>query len=119
MGKKKEKSVPQDPTEPPERQGPEHPSTGFADAFTEYAKPLLDSTDGSMEQVQTALSIAQLCWNLALIDHPDAEEQTIQKMKAILPYDEDEFEQFRQDIIEMMLDRHRRMFPGLHPRKGE
>lgn len=32
-----------------------------------YAQPLLDETDGSQEQMQNALSIAQMCWNLALL----------------------------------------------------
>jgi len=39
-----------------------------------YAQPLLDATDGSPEQMQNALSIAQMCWNLALLPETEQEE---------------------------------------------
>ena len=37
----------------------------IADAVWAYAQPLLDDTDGSVEDMNWALSLSQLCWNLA------------------------------------------------------
>ena len=37
----------------------------IADGFAAFAQPLIDQTDGSMEQLNKALAIAQLCFNLA------------------------------------------------------
>src|SRR5580765_191256 len=47
-----------------------------------------------MEQLNKAMSISQLCWNMSL-----------------LQMDEDEFDEFRRSIIDPMIRRHRQMFP--------
>ena len=94
------------------------PPVGSA-AFDEYAKPLTDSTDGSEEEIRKAHAIASICWKLALLEDPDLREKTMDQIKAMLPFNEEEFAQFRQDILEMMIERHRRMFPDLHSQKGE
>jgi hypothetical protein len=39
----------------------------IADAFVAYARPLLDQTDGSEEQLNRAFAISQLRYNLALL----------------------------------------------------
>lgn len=94
-------------------------SPSDSEAFLRYAKPLTDGTDGSEEEMRKALSIAAVCWNLALAKDPAQQEQTMAKIKETLPFSDEEFEQFRQDILEMMIGRHRRMFPELHPNEGE
>ena len=38
----------------------------IAEAFAAFAQPLIDKTDGSLEQVQNAFTLSQLCYNLAL-----------------------------------------------------
>jgi hypothetical protein len=39
----------------------------IAEPITAYAQPLLDDTDGSINQINTALALGQICWNLALM----------------------------------------------------
>jgi hypothetical protein len=39
----------------------------IAESITAYAQPLLDETDGSIEQMNHALALGQICWNLALM----------------------------------------------------
>jgi hypothetical protein len=39
----------------------------IANAFVAFAQPMLDQTDGSMEQMEKAFAISQLCYNLALL----------------------------------------------------
>jgi len=46
----------------------------IAEAFTEYAQPLLDATDGSAEQAERALTLAQVCWNMALEPEGERDE---------------------------------------------
>ena len=38
----------------------------IADAIAAYAQPLLDETDGSLEQMNKALAVTQLCWTSRL-----------------------------------------------------
>ncbi len=35
----------------------------IAEAFRDYAQPLLDQTDGSEEQLRKALGLSQICYN--------------------------------------------------------
>ncbi|MDZ7699008.1 MAG: hypothetical protein U5R49_19470 [Deltaproteobacteria bacterium] len=51
--------------------------------MVEYAQPLLDATDGSNEQMQNALSIAQMCWNLALLPEIEQEESIAAMQLAV------------------------------------
>ena len=46
----------------------------IAEAIVAYARPLIDQTDGSVEQMENAFAISQLCFNLALLPD-DAREQ--------------------------------------------
>jgi hypothetical protein len=39
----------------------------LADSITAYAQPLLDGTDGSIEDLNRALALGQVCWNLAIM----------------------------------------------------
>jgi uncharacterized protein YecA (UPF0149 family) len=81
-----------------------------------YAQPLFDKTDGSLEQMQNAMSIAQMCWNLALL--PEAEqEDMLTEMRPALKMDDAEFAGFRESVIAPMILRHHEMFPNM-PRMG-
>lgn len=87
----------------------------LADAFVAYAQPLLDQTDGSMEQLNKAFAISQLCYNLALL--PDDErDTTLGEMQRSLQMDAEEFDEFRRSVIIPMLERHEEMFPRMHRR---
>src|SRR5689334_16705268 len=88
----------------------------IADAFAAFAQPLIDQTDGSPEQLQTALNIGQLCFNTALL--PDGErEEMFDEMQSELGMDDREFDDFRRSILEPMIKRHEAMFPLMHGRE--
>ncbi len=85
----------------------------IADATVAFAQPLLNQTDGSIEQMNRAFAISQLCWNLALL--PEEERDTsLSKMRPSLGMDDDEFDAFRQSVVIPMIQRHHEMFPKLH-----
>src|SRR5262249_38425668 len=88
---------------------------GVADAIAAYAQPLIDQTDGSIEQVDKALAMTQFCFNLALIPD-DQRGASIDNLQQSLGMDDAEFAEVRQSIIEPMLRRHEEMFPGMHQR---
>ena len=81
-----------------------------------YAQPLLDETDGSLEQMQNAMSIAQTCWNLALLSGTELEEM-LASIRPALKMDDSEFAGFHQSVIIPMIERHHEMFPNM-PRVG-
>lgn len=85
----------------------------IADAIVEFAQPLIDATDGSMEQVNHALATSQLCWNLALLP-ADKLDQSLREMRPKIPMDDAEFDSFRRGVLDPMIRRHRQMFPLLH-----
>ena len=62
----------------------------MAESMVAYEQPLLDETDGSQEQMQNALSIAQMCWNLALLSGTEQEEM-LASMRPALKMDDAEF----------------------------
>lgn len=87
----------------------------IADGFAAYARPLLEETDGSMDSMNRAMTIAQMCWNLAIMPE-DERETAIGEMKPALEMTDKEFADFRQNFILPMIHRHHKMFPGLHNR---
>jgi len=87
----------------------------IADAIVAYAQPLLEQTDGSEEQLNKAMTISQLCWNLALVPE-DGRDQMLSGMRPSLQMDEDQFNEFRRCIIDPMIRRHQEMFPLMHQR---
>jgi hypothetical protein len=80
-----------------------------------YAQPLIDQTDGSMEQMQKALSLSQLCFNLAL-SPAESREKMICDIQPSLEMDDEEFADFRRSIVDPMIRRHEEMFPLMHQR---
>ncbi len=81
----------------------------IAEAFVEYARPLIDGTDGSNEQVQKALTLSQFCYNLALLPE-ESREQMLSEIQGSLQMDDEEFQDFRRTVITPMLARYREMF---------
>ena len=84
----------------------------MAESIVAYAQPLLDGTDGSHEQMQNALSIAQVCWNLALLPETEREDSLAQ-MRPALKMNTTEFADFCGSVVVPMIKRHREMFPNM------
>ena len=87
----------------------------LADGFVAYAQPLLDQTDGSFEQMNKAMAIGQLCFNLAL-SPVDRREKSLGEMRSLLEMDDEQFAEFRRSIVDPMIRRHQEMFPRMHRR---
>jgi hypothetical protein len=87
----------------------------IAEAIAAYAQPLLDQTDGSVDQVNNAFAIGQLCWNLALLPEEERDE-ALGKMRPTLNMEDDEFAAFQLSVIVPMIRRHQEMFPRMHRR---
>lgn len=81
-------------------------------SFMKYAQPLLDETDGSIENMNKALSLAQLCWNLALLPE-DKREETISAMRPNLGMENAEFDDLRHSVVLPMIQQHHEMFPSM------
>jgi uncharacterized protein YecA (UPF0149 family) len=89
----------------------------ITDAILRYAEPLLDATDGSPEQIQKALTLSQMCWNLA-ISPKDTREEFLVSMQPALGMGDDEFEEFQRTVAKPMIRRHHEMFPALQRPEG-
>lgn len=87
----------------------------IGESIAAYAQPLFDETDGSVEQMQRAMAIAQMCWNFALTPE-DERDAAIDEMKPVLKMADGEFDEFKQKVILPMIERHCKMFPGMHSR---
>ena len=88
---------------------------GFiAEAMAAYAQPLLDETDGSLEQMDRALALAQICWNLAVLPEDEREEAIGKLRPGIVEMDDEEFDEFRRSVLVPMILRHEEMFPQMH-----
>ena len=55
----------------------------IAEGIVAYAQPLINLTDGSVEQLNKALAISQVCWNLAL-QSEDQRGQMLNELSASL-----------------------------------
>jgi len=85
----------------------------ISESMVEYAQPLLDETDGSQKQMQSAISIAQMCWNIALLPQSKQEDALASFRSALNMEDDAEFEDFKQSVVEPMILRHHKMFPNM------
>lgn len=85
----------------------------IAEAIAAYAQPLIDATDGSLEAVNDALSVSQLCWNIAILPKVKQDE-ALSGVGLDLEMQSEEFETFRQSVLIPMIRRHEEMFPQLH-----
>ncbi len=89
----------------------------MGEAFRAFAKPLLEDPELTEEELNQALSLVQLCWNLALLPEKQREE-TIEKVKPQFKMDDEDFEEFRQAVIMPMIRRQHEMFPNMLRRGG-
>jgi hypothetical protein len=89
----------------------------MAEAFAAFAQPLIEQTDGSLEQLNSAFAMSTLCYNLALLP-PDQRGSTLNEMRPSLKLNDEEFEEFRSSIIEPMIRRHEEMFPLMHRQRS-
>jgi uncharacterized protein YecA (UPF0149 family) len=89
----------------------------MGEAIVAFAQPLIDETDGSIEQVNKALSISNLCWNMALLPE-EKRQSSINSLGEALSMDDAELEDFQRSIILPMIRRHEEMFPKLHQRES-
>jgi hypothetical protein len=89
----------------------------IADGIMAYAQPLIDATDGSIEQMNKALAISQCCWNLAIMPE-EAQADVLREMQSQFQMDDAEFDSFRNSMIIPMIERHKEMFPRLHKRSS-
>jgi uncharacterized protein YecA (UPF0149 family) len=90
----------------------------IADAIVAYAQPLFDQNDGSIDKMNRAMTVAQMCWNLAILPE-DQRETAIDELKPTLNMTDGEFTEFRQHVVLPMIQRHREMFPGMHARSKQ
>jgi SEC-C motif len=89
----------------------------MAEAFVAFAQPLLDQTDGSLEQMNKALTLSQLCYSLALLPEVDR-ATTLREMQKQFQMDDKEFDEFRRETIDPMIRRHEAMFPAMRRRES-
>ncbi len=87
----------------------------IADAMSRFAQPLIDATDGSPEQLQRALSLSQLCWNLAITPE-EKRDEFLDNMQPALKMDDGEFQEFKRTVVAPMIRRHQEMFPAMQRR---
>jgi hypothetical protein len=85
----------------------------IAEGLVAYAQPLLDQTDGSIEQLDKAFAISQLCFNLALLPE-NSRETSLSELRTSLNMDDEEFDAFRRSTVAPMIRRHQEMFPQMH-----
>ena len=86
----------------------------IADGLAAYAKPLLDKHSSSLEQLQYAMMLAQICWNIAVTPE-EKHESRILELQKTFQLSDTEFLEFRKDIVEPMIQRHKDMFPKMRP----
>jgi len=84
----------------------------MGESIAAYAKPLIDQTDGSKEQVDLAFGVATICWNLALLPE-EAQEDGLIGIQKSLEMDDEEFKGFRRSVIDPMIQRRHEMFPNM------
>lgn len=84
----------------------------MSEMLVAYAQPLLDETDGSLEQMNFALKIANLCWGLALMPEEEQGKMIVETRKK-LKMNKTDFADFLQAIILPMIRRHQEMYPDM------
>ena len=84
----------------------------FADAFSTFAQPLIDATDGSPQELQKAMILGQLFWNLALTPQ-EKRDEFLASMRPGLKMDDEAFAEFKRTLVTPMLQRHQEMFPEM------
>jgi SWIM/SEC-C metal-binding protein len=89
---------------------------GPARDMMDFAQPLIDATDGSIEQMNKALSFAMVCWNLAILDPAEREKGLAEMVNELCPDEGAGRDELRRLLLQM-IERHEEMFPGIHRRR--
>ena len=84
----------------------------MAEAIVAYAQPLLDETDGSIEQMNKAFAVSNFCYNLALMPK-ESRYEMLSEMRLKLKMDDKEFDFFQRSVVLPMIRRHEEMFPNM------
>jgi hypothetical protein len=77
----------------------------------EFGQPLLEVAEGE-EATKRAVELVLLCWDLAMTGDEAAREQGIEEAVCGIPDTEQQEE--ARGIVRAMIERHRRMYPGMH-----
>jgi hypothetical protein len=86
-------------------------SRGPAHQMADFAQPLIDATDASLDAVKSALHISMLFWNLAITrDEGERQDALVDMALRLDEADRPEFIRTARTMVE----RHRAMFPELH-----
>ena len=89
----------------------------IAQSIVAYAQPLI-KRNSSMEQTQHAMMLAQICWNLSVM--PDEKrEARLTEIQKTLEFSDTDFNEFRKDVIDPMIQRHKEMFPNMRTGRSE
>ena len=83
----------------------------IADCIVAYAQPLI-KRNSSLEQIQHAMMIAQFCWNLSVMPE-EKREARLTDIQKTLEFSDTDFNEFRKDVIDPMVQRHKEMFPKI------
>jgi uncharacterized protein YchJ len=86
---------------------------GPAAQLARFAEPLVAAAGGAPDHVERAMTLAMMFWNLALL-RGERQEQAIADMAARITKDPEHEREVREMAAEM-IERHRAMFPELHP----
>lgn len=89
----------------------------IGDALSEYARPLLEQTDGSVDDLNKAMQLSMMCYNLALLPG-DKQDEMLSGMQGQLNMDDVEFQDFKDSLVLPMIRRHHEMFPQMSNRRG-
>lgn len=84
----------------------------IAEAFVALAQPLLDQTDGSLEQVNKAMQLTQVCYNVAILS-PERRLVALRELQLSMQMDDAEFADLQQDVIDPMLRRCEAAMPSV------
>jgi uncharacterized protein YecA (UPF0149 family) len=82
----------------------------IGEALLEYMRPLTDATDGSPEELEKALALGQLCFNLGQMDQ-DSRSDHLEKLRESMGLSVEEYAEFFVNLILPMMIRHEEMFP--------
>ena len=84
----------------------------YAESFVAYAKPLLEPLENSsVENMNQALAIAQICWNISQVSDNEF-KKALKNTQQTLCLDDNDFKQFMNDILLPMVIRYHEMFPS-------
>lgn len=73
---------------------------GDADAFASFAEPLIEATDGSREQIEQAVRVAQALWNVGLLPSETDREAVLDDLLAdVAPAKRAGFEALAREMI--------------------